>query len=538
MLATATAVTIRSMHAVGTGAQEAIKKIKALGVSFMTAFIQRIVSYYALGILYDWHIFTWFYIWGNYNNWALNIENWGWMYELTPAFIGSGMLVGLNTGISMFLGSFFAWGFLGPILVKYGVCIGKELPVEDERYQGLTTFFSLSGINEPDYVPSPRYWFLWPGVMVLVCYSMAEFLVHWKVLYYGGKYAFTSACSKINNLLAKNGKSSNFFGKMASKNTKSENAEDFATKDQQVANWVWGLGLIAMIVITIIIGEIQWHMGAGMAILASLLGVVFAFLSIHGGAVTDVTPLTASSKASQLVFGGVTSTQGYSIAEAQRVNLIAGGIASGAADMASALVADFRVGFLLKTPPNLQFYAQAVGTLVAMFLAPGIFVLFMAAYPCVLDYEQDGSCTFSAPSVSAWQAVAEAVTQPNIPIPSSSGYFAIGVGIFSVCQVIFRRTFLVGERAKYAIWLPNWMAIGVAWVIPATVYSNATLTGAIISHFWAKKWPANFETYCYAIAAGLIAGEGLGGVVGAILELTGKSGSVYGTGIGCPDNSC
>lgn len=95
--ATATAVAIRSMHAVGTGATEAMKKIKALGLAFGVALVQRVTSYYAIGILYDWHVFTWFYIWGNYNNWAINIENWGWMIEWTPAFLGSGMLVGLNT---------------------------------------------------------------------------------------------------------------------------------------------------------------------------------------------------------------------------------------------------------------------------------------------------------------------------------------------------------------------------------------------------------------------------------------------------------
>lgn len=538
---TATAVAIRSMHAVGTGAAEAMKKIKALGIAFAVALIQRVASYYAIGILYDWHIFTWFFIWGNYNNWALNIENWGWMIEWTPAFIGSGMLVGINTGVSMFLGSFFAWGFLGPILVHYNICIGKKLLPDDPKWDGYVSFYSLSNIGKEGWVPSPRYWFLWPGVMVLICYSMAEFFVHWKVLYYGLKYAWHSSAAGINEFIAKRrqGNGVAFLEKQGRGKLDEDNlVEDFATPDQQVPTLLWTIGVVIVVVATCIIGELQFDMNAGLAILASIFAVIFAFLSIHGAGVTDITPLTASAKASQLVFGGITTGQGLSVTDAQTVNLIAGGIASGGADMSCSLVSDFRVGFLLRTPPKLQFFAQAVGTLVAMFLAPGIFVLFMAAYPCVIDPDDYDHCAFSAPSVSAWRAVAEAVTNPNVPIPLSSGIFAIVLGVVAIGQVILKRMVLFGDREKYRIWLPNWMAIGVAFVIPQTVYSTATLTGALIAHFWVKRWPANFDRYCFAIAAGLIAGEGLGGVVGAALQLGGVSGDVYGTQIACPADSC
>jgi len=60
---TATAMTIRSMHAAGTGSAEAMKKLKALLGTFTAAIVHRVASYYAVGILYDWHIFTWFFIW-------------------------------------------------------------------------------------------------------------------------------------------------------------------------------------------------------------------------------------------------------------------------------------------------------------------------------------------------------------------------------------------------------------------------------------------------------------------------------------------
>lgn len=60
---TATALAIRSMHAVGSGASDAMRKIKALGFSFLGALTHIVVSQYANGILHEWHLFTWFYAW-------------------------------------------------------------------------------------------------------------------------------------------------------------------------------------------------------------------------------------------------------------------------------------------------------------------------------------------------------------------------------------------------------------------------------------------------------------------------------------------
>ncbi|KAI7714845.1 oligopeptide transporter [Hortaea werneckii] len=533
---TATAMTIRSMHAFGTGSLEAMKKLKALLWTFGLAIVHRVVSYYAVGLLYDWHVFTWFFIWGNYNNLAIYGENWGWMIELTPAFIGSGMLIGLNVAWSMMAGTIIAWGLGGPLLVKYGVCVGTKIAEDDPHWSKYTSYYSLSNIGEAP--PSPRYWFLWPGVMIMVCASMAELFIQYKTIWLGLKTAYTHGMGGINNMLKKRGQNSAFLEKQSARQLAEDHVEDFATREQQVPDWLWMLGLVVTIVVTCVIGAVQWKMHVGLSIFASILGFMFAFLCIQCSGATDTNPLTAAAKASQLIFGGVTSGQGYTIKHAQTLNLVAGGIASGAADMSTSLVSDFRVGFLLRTPPKLQFISQAVGTFIAVFLAPGIFIVFMAAYPCLLRPDDFETCPFSAPSVSAWRAVAEAVTQPNLPIPRSSAIFACVMGGASVVQAVIRHFYLVGPREKWRAFLPNWMAMAISFVVPQTYYAIAAVIGATISHFWAKKWPKNFAVYCYAVAAGMIAGEGMGGFIGACLELGGVSGSTYGTGIACPMGSC
>jgi uncharacterized oligopeptide transporter (OPT) family protein len=60
------------------------------------------------------------------------------------------------------------------------------------------------------------------------------------------------------------------------------------------------------------------------------------------------------------------------------------------------------------------------------------------------------------------------------------------------------------------------------------------LFGSITSWWWRKYFPRGFETYAFSVAAGLVAGEGLGGVVNAALTLGGVDGTKVGTMIALP----
>lgn len=398
----------------------------------------------------------------------------------------------------------------------------------------MVSFYSF-GLEDPIHNPSPRYWLLWPGVLVMIASSFAELGVQYKLIWFALKSAWKGIAMALNGAANKIGKNSTFLERQS--HIKAEHiVKDPAREEDQVQMWQWGPALIIVIIATCIVLALQYHLDVGMSILAVLLGFIFAFLAIQCTGVTDTTPLTTAAKATQLILGGATSGAGYDPITAQKLNLIGGAIASGAASQSTDLVVDFRVGFLLGTPPKLQWYAQAIGSIVAMFLSPGIFILFMKAYPCVTDLEAE-HCSFQAPSVAAWRAVAVAVTEPSIPIPLSSGIFSICFAVLAVIVVLFRHNYLTGHREKYRVYVPNFMAMGLAFVLPATQYSSAMLTGAIIAYFWAKKNAVSFDIFCYAIAAGMIAGEGLGGVVNAILEIAGVGPGEYGVSTGCPGDS-
>lgn len=185
----ATAMTIRSMHAAATGEAIAKLKMRALSASFSAAVVLRVVSQYATGILWDWHIFSWFFSWGHHNNLAIHIENWGWMIEWTPAFIGVGMLVGLNTALSFFGGSVLAWAIIGPALVHNKMAFGTSIVPDDPDWSDYMSFGSLGLAASNKVTPSPRFWLLWPGVLLMIVVSFTELFLQYKVCTSLGKAA-------------------------------------------------------------------------------------------------------------------------------------------------------------------------------------------------------------------------------------------------------------------------------------------------------------------------------------------------------------
>ncbi|RVD80561.1 uncharacterized protein DFL_008456 [Arthrobotrys flagrans] len=521
--ASATALTIRSMHLSTGGLESAKKRIKGLSIAFIFAFIQRVVSQYAIGILWDWHVFWWIYTWGGKG--AIALVNWGWYLEWTPAFIGSGMLVGLNAAYSFLAGSIIAWGIIGPTLVAYDAAFCQRA---SENYPDMWNCNGLR-LADPKNAPSPRYWMIWPGVLLMMAVSFAELAVNYKIIGKAFGAATTMGAKRLNAFLERHGKSNKFITKMAAKPISADTMEDPSPKEDQVPAWMWGIGCIGVIILTCVVLGLQYEFPVGYSILSLVLGLFFALLAIQCTGATDITPITTVSKASQLIMGGVTKGQGTAIHTAQLYNLMSGAVAAGAASQSTDLVNDFKVGFLLRTPPRVQWYAQGVGSFVSIWLAPSIFVLFTKAYPCIVDLELSDSCDFLAPSVSAWRAVAVAMTDPSFPIPTSSGIFAIVISIVGVLVVIGRHYLNSTGHTKAAKFMPNMMVLGLGFLLPQTQYSTAMCIGATIAYLWQKKWPLTFEIYCFSIAAGLIAGEGIGGVINALFQVVNISGNTLGT---------
>ncbi|KAJ1035679.1 hypothetical protein NDA18_000456 [Ustilago nuda] len=512
---TATAFTVRSLHAPG-GELTAKKQSRTLLYSFAAAFTFVVVNQYAAGILMDWHVFYWLYKWG----WkkALVVDNWGWIIEWTPAFLGAGMLSGMNASYSFFGGSFLMWAMIGPAIVATGEARGRNTglaadPPEPLRWSYMSMNFDPS--KEPLNAASPRYWGLWPGVLMMLAYSFAEIAMNGPTIYRGVRAGVME-----------------LYCKMAGKEVPEyEDAiPDPVAKQEQVPIWAWTGGLFISIVCTCLVCTLQFDMNLGNVMLAIILAFIFSFVGVQASGATDTNPTGTLAKASQLIVGGALRGQGKTGGAGLLENLIAGSIASSAASHAVDMVGDLKTGHLLRARPRNQFWAQLFGSFWSIFVSTGLFVLFTKAYPCITDASAE-ECPFAAPAVSAWKAVAVAVISPKLPVSLSSGLTAIAFAIISVVTVMAKYTII---PSKYHVYVPNWNAVGLGFVVPQVYYPIAMCMGATFSLFWKKKSAQSFDLLAFAIAAGLIAGEGMAGVFNAILTIVEVAGSYVGTDVGLP----
>ncbi|KAF8335067.1 oligopeptide transporter [Cantharellus anzutake] len=512
----ATAYTIRQLHMIG-GATDAFKKAKMLGYSLLAAFCFKVAAGYAPGLIWDWHIGWIMYRIGFAA--MISLDNYGWWIEFTPAFYGAGMLAGMNASWSFFMGAILAWGIIAPSTIATGAAVGMDLGI-DNRWSYLS--LHLSDIEKYSKTPSPRYWLLWPGVLMMVVSSFAEVIL-------SSRHAFYKMVMSVSSRLCARYRNSNRSDPDFGRGIKDDN--DPAPLEDHVPSWAWLGGLIISIALTCSIVTTQWNMNVGEAVLALIFGFLLSFLAVRSAGDTDLNPVSTCAKASQLVFGGIAKSQKLDVVTGQTLNLVAGVLAAGASAQSADMTGDLKTGHLIGAKPKDQFVAQLTGATVAIFLNVALFILFTKSAPCILYPPDNGVCPYSVPAVSAWAAVATAVLANTLPIPPSSGYTAIALSMVAGVAIIVKHVYIPRRHWAY---VPNWNAVGLAFILPQVYYPMIMSVGATVNHVWQRKNPGSFDLYGFPLAAGLIAGEGMGGVMDAILAIAGVDGSVYGTSIGCP----
>jgi putative OPT family oligopeptide transporter len=255
------------------------------------------------------------------------------------------------------------------------------------------------------------------------------------------------------------------------------------------------MGLALSVLLVVLLQSTLFGIDIWMALLTVPLALVLAAVAARVVGATGIPPIGAIGQLSQLCFGIVAPGQ-------VPVNLMSANTAGGAAGQCTDLMNDFRVGLAIGATPWKQVIAQCLG--IAVGSVTGVLV-----YKALIPHPQSMLLTeqWPAPAVATWKAVAQTLAQGLGSLSPGIRWAILLAGIAGVALGLLE-TLLPGRHAR---WLPSAAALGLAFVLPASV-SGMMALGAVLAALLAVKWPRLSRNYALAAAAGLLAGESMTGV--------------------------
>ena len=367
--------------------------------------------------------------------------------------VAAGAIMGLRVAASMLVGSIIFYGVIGPILVQQGIA--------QPGYRGIVS------------------WVLWPSTAMMVASGLLSFALKWKTVLraFGGlgRLMGGTAAAEPDDPLAAIEVPSSWFvaGTLAS-----------GTACVILGHWLFG---------------ITWWMG----ILAVLVTFFLSIVAARATGETDITPIGAMGKITQLIYGVVAPSN-------ITTNLMTASITSGAASHAADLLTDLKSGYLLGGNPRKQTISQLFGVIAGTIVSVPAYLFVVQRDPTRL-----GSEALPAPSAKVWAGVAELLADGIGALPYGA-LTAIAVG--AALGIVLTLLEELGPKA-WRPWLPSTTGLGIAGVIPA-FNSFAMFAGALLAWLFARARPKAAEAYTVPVSSGLIAGESLMGVaIILVLEL-------------------
>ncbi len=411
------------------------------------------------------------------------LESWSFTMNTSLLLYAAGAIMGLKVTLSLAVGALFNYGALGPWLLDHGVL--RVASEEVARTPALWRAFEESA-KHAHAIPLRSHaalhamvrskWSVWPGTALMVSASLVAFGFRWRMI--------ARAFAGLARSLTARGKGD------------AERVDPLAEVEVPTSWFVIGL---AVCTVAAVYMQRAWF---GVPVLEGLVSVLAAFLlsvvAARATGETDVTPIGAMGKITQLLFGVL--VPGNAAA-----NLMTATVTAGAASHSADLLTEVKTGYLLGGAPRKQFWAQILGVFAGAFVCVPVY--FLIAKPEKLGNE------LAAPAAQAWASVARLLKDgpqnlPRYAIAAIAAGAALGA-LLAVAEELAPR-----NAKKY---LPSATGLGIAFVIDAND-SLAMLVGALVAWAIQKKNRDWADNYIVSVSSGVVAGESLMGIVVIVLR--------------------
>ncbi len=243
-----------------------------------------------------------------------------------------------------------------------------------------------------------------------------------------------------------------------------------------------------------------FDIGPAEAVAAVLLTFLLAVVAARVAGETGITPVGALGKVTQLSFGLIAPAN-------PTANLMSANVTGGASDQCADMLQDLRTGQIIGATAEKQYVAQFFGVLAGS-LAGSIAYLTLIPDPKGMLISPE----WPAPAVATWKAGAEVRSSGRSAMPSGAINAMIIAAFVGVSLTIAERTL----PSRLASWVPSAGAMGLSFVIPAWNCVSLFL-GAVAGTLIGRFFPAWSERKLLVLAAGLVVGESLAGVLSVFI---------------------
>ena len=370
-----------------------------------------------------------------------------------------------------------AWGFrlyFGPMLFGAGILIGPR--VGASLALGAVVSWGILGPwvqangwapgEIMSYTDGPRGWLLWPGVAIMVSEALTSLALSWRTFIRAFRVSSVAGTSEVAG--------------------------------ERIPTAWWRNGLAIAAVGTTIVAWYLFEIPPHLTVVALVLSFALATVAVRSTGETDINPVGGMGKVTQLVYGGLAPGS-------LGTNLMAAAVTGAGASQAADMMQDLKTGRLLGASPRRQFIAQLWGIGAGVLFCIPAYLLVTGAYPL-------GGAQLPAPAAFSWKAMAELLTQGLDALPPHAEVAVAAGAAFGALLSVLRR---IPVLAPY---LPSGLAIGIAFIVQA-FYSLVIFLGSLALVIWQRSSPVSAKKLSFAVASGLVAGEGLFGIFKAAMTL-------------------
>lgn len=400
-------------------------------------------------------------------------------FEWSVLSIGTGMLIGLNVGLSMLLGTVVVWVF-GPMVMRIAgpsIIDNSIAPQYLDQMHALakagtltdaqTALLHQHGGMMSNYLSGEHFaivllWFMWPATSLMICAALTAVALKWRSI-------------------------ATMFKNMTAPRQKTAERVDVSLKTI----------IILSAVLTVLLAYVQYEhfrMPYWQTVLAVICGLPLILVGVRVLGETNSGPVSLMANTLQAIYRLFSPAIGH--------NLVAAGMAGNINSQGEGLMQVYKTGKMVGSTPRVltwvQFWAIPIG-------AAAVAIM----YPLLIHHYGLGGDGLAAPTGLKLANMAVLMSKGIAAFPPGALLWTVIAAVAGVVMTLAKDT--LGWR-----WVPSAAGFGFALILPGTLNIPIAF-GAVVAWIWSKTKPESFEANDITLASGFIGGEAL--VAGLILPI-------------------